>query len=137
MHLASIAALSAMPFGAAYAVAKAGLLALVRTQAVEWGPHGIRVNAIAAGSVRTPKNADYTPDESGRRCDVPLRRRGEPDDIAGAALFLLSDLANFVTGHTLVVDGGASVRPSFLDDDDLPVYVQSDELRARASTLNP
>jgi NAD(P)-dependent dehydrogenase (short-subunit alcohol dehydrogenase family) len=132
VHLASIAALSAMPFGAAYAVAKAGLLALMRTQAVEWGPRGIRVNAIAAGSVRTPKNAGYAgSDDAAGDAQVPLRRRGEPDDIAGAALFLVSDLAGFVTGHTLVVDGGASVRPSFLDDDDLPVFVRDTALRAR------
>jgi NAD(P)-dependent dehydrogenase (short-subunit alcohol dehydrogenase family) len=132
VHLASIAALSAMPFGAAYAVAKAGLLALMRTQAVEWGPHDIRVNAIAAGSVRTPKNAGYAGSDDPRGdAHVPLRRRGVPNDIAGAALFLLSDLAAFVTGHTLVVDGGASVRPSFLDDDDLPVFVRDAALRDR------
>jgi len=131
VHLASIAALSALPFGAAYAAAKAGMLALMRTQAVEWGPRRIRVNAIAAGSVRTPKNADYAPRDTIDDFSVPLRRRAEPDDIAGAAVFLLSDLASFVTGHTLVVDGGASVRPSFLDEHDLPVYVQSAELRAR------
>jgi 3-oxoacyl-[acyl-carrier protein] reductase len=131
VHLASIAALSALPFGAAYAAAKAGMLALMRTQAVEWGPRGIRVNAIAAGSVRTPKNAGYAPDDDGGDVTMPLRRRAEPDDIAGAALFLLSDLASFVTGHTLVVDGGASVRPSFLDEQGLPVYVQSPEVRAR------
>src|SRR5205823_6478672 len=130
--LASIAAVSALPFGAAYAAAKAGLLALTRTQAVEWGPHGVRVNAIAAGTVRTPKNAGYTGDDDPRDdASVPLRRRGVPDDVAGAALFLVSDLASFVTGHTLVVDGGASVRPAFLDDDDLPVFVRDATLRAR------
>jgi NAD(P)-dependent dehydrogenase (short-subunit alcohol dehydrogenase family) len=131
VHLASIAALSALPFGAGYAAAKAAMLALMRTQAVEWGPQRIRVNAIAAGSVRTPKNADYEPEHAAGEVAVPLRRRAEPDDIAGAALFLLSDLASFVTGHTLVVDGGASVRPSYLDEHDLPVYVQSAELRGR------
>jgi len=54
-----------------------------------------------------------------------------PEDIAGAVLYLLSDLAGFVTGHTLVVDGGSSVRPSFLDADDLPVFVHDADLRAR------
>jgi 3-oxoacyl-[acyl-carrier protein] reductase len=134
VHLASTAALSALPFGAAYAAAKAAMLALMRTQAVEWGPHDIRVNAIAAGSVRTPRNAGYRDDRNDAFA-VPLRRRAEPGDIAHAALFLLSDLASFVTGHTLVVDGGASVRPSFLDEADLPVYVQSAELRARLGRL--
>ena len=62
---------------------------------------------------------------------IPLRRRGVPDDIAGAVLYLLSDVAGFVTGHTLVVDGGSSARPSFLDDADLPVFVHDAGLRAR------
>jgi hypothetical protein len=54
-----------------------------------------------------------------------------PDDIAGAVLYLLSDVAGFVTGHTLVVDGGSSARPSFLDDTDLPVFVHDASLRSR------
>jgi len=135
VHLASIAGLSAMPFGAAYATAKAALLALTRTQAVEWGRHGIRVNAVAAGSVTTPKNARETASAGeGERTAhhvIPLQRRTTPDDIAGAVLYLCSDLARFVTGHTLVVDGGSSVRPSFLDDDDVPVFVTDQGLRAR------
>ena len=56
---------------------------------------------------------------------------GDTDDIAGAVLYLLSDLAGFVTGHTLVVDGGSSVLPSFLDADGLPVFVHDDALRTR------
>jgi 3-oxoacyl-[acyl-carrier protein] reductase len=130
VHLSSIAAFGALPFGAAYAMGKAGVLALMRTQAVEWGPHGIRVNAIAPGSVATPKNAGSAPGPTAD-ASIPLRRRAVADDIAGVALFLLSDLSGFVTGHTLVVDGGASVRPSFLDDADLPVFVADAGLRAR------
>ena len=130
VHIASIAALGALPYGAAYAVAKAGMLALMRTQAVEWGPRGVRVNAIAPGSVATPGADTYSPDASADH-RVPLRRRAEPDDIASAALYLLSDLSSFVTGHTLTVDGGASVRPAYLDDTDLPVFVQDSGLRPR------
>ena len=133
VHLASIAGLSAMPFVAGYAAAKAGVLALTRTMAVELGRHGVRVNAVAAGTIRTPKNRDEssevdTPEE---RAAIPLARRGLPADVAGAVLFLLSDLAAYVTGHTLVVDGGSSARPSFLGPDDLPVFVHDDTLRAR------
>jgi NAD(P)-dependent dehydrogenase (short-subunit alcohol dehydrogenase family) len=62
---------------------------------------------------------------------IPLGRRGTPDEIAGAALFLCSDLATFVTGHALVVDGGASVKPSFVDDENLPVFVRDPTMRAR------
>jgi len=133
VHLTSIAALSAMPFGATYAAAKAGMVALTRTAALELGPSGVRVNAVAAGSVRTPRNmkqssADDAPSE---RAAIPLGRRGLPDDIAGAVLFLLSGLSGFVSGQVLAVDGGSSARPSFLDDDNLPVFVRDPQLRAR------
>ena len=133
VHLASLAGISAMPFGAAYAAAKAGVLALTRTMALELGRHGVRVNAVAAGTVRTPKNrvtstAEDRPEE---RAAIPLGRRGAPADVAGAVLFLLSDLAAYVTGQALVVDGGSSVRPSYLGPDDLPVFVHDDALRAR------
>jgi len=133
VHITSIAALSAMPFGAAYAAAKAGLIALTRTAALELGPAGIRVNAVAAGSVRTPRNVTQSSpnDASAERAAIPLGRRGRPDDIARAVLFFLSELSGFVSGQVLAVDGGSSARPSFLDDDDLPVFVRDPELRAR------
>jgi NAD(P)-dependent dehydrogenase (short-subunit alcohol dehydrogenase family) len=124
--LSSISGVQAMPFGAPYAAAKAGILALVRTAALELGPHGIRVNAIAPGTIRAA-GSDTVEEQQA----IPLRRRGVPADIAGAALDLLSDVAGFVTGHTLVVDGGSSARPSFLGDDDLPVFVHDAGLRSR------
>ena len=133
VHIASISALAAMPFGAPYAAAKAGLLSLVRTAAVELGAAGVRVNAVAPGTVRTAKTerSGVSVDSPEEQSAVPLGRRGTPDDVAGVALFLLSDFAGFVTGQTLVVDGGSSVRPSFLDADDLPVFVHDAALRAR------
>ena len=86
--------------------------------------------AVAPGSVATPATDDPSPDAT-PDVAIPLRRRAEPDDVASAILYLLSDLASFVTGHTLMVDGGASVRPAYLDDTDLPVFVQDAELRPR------
>jgi len=131
--ISSISGTQAMPFGAPYAAAKAGILALVRTAALELGPLGVRVNAVAPGTIRTAHSEQGTPsvDTIEEQLAIPLRRRGTPGDIAGAVLYLLSDLAAFVTGHTLVVDGGSSARPSFLDAENVPVFVRSADLRAR------
>jgi 3-oxoacyl-[acyl-carrier protein] reductase len=133
VHIASVAGLSALPYGAGYSAAKAGMLALMRTAALELGSANIRVNAVAPGTVRTPVNAGQSgaEDTAEERSAIPLQRRGVPDDIANAVLFLLSDLASWITGQVLAVDGGSSTRPSFLDADNLPVFVHDDELRAR------
>lgn len=129
VYVASIVGLEAMPFGAPYAMAKAALLSLGRTQALEWGPSGLRVNAVAAGTIRTPRNTDSDGDLDRRT--LPLGRRGTPDDIARAALFLLSDLSEWITGQVIAVDGGASIKPAYLDDDGLPVFVNDAALRTR------
>jgi NAD(P)-dependent dehydrogenase (short-subunit alcohol dehydrogenase family) len=95
------------PLLGAYAAAKAGLEAFTRTAALEWGPAGIRVNAVAAGMIRTPRQG--MTDDGAAGSQIPLRRRGDARDIATAAVFLLSDVAGYVTGQTLHVDGGVGL----------------------------
>ena len=133
--LSSIAGLSSMPFGAPYSAAKAALMSLVRTAAIEWGSAGIRINAVAPGTVRTPRslknNPNPPPDTPAERAAVPLGRRGLADDIAGAVTFLMSDLAGWITGQVLSVDGGATARPPFIGEDNLPVFLHDDALRER------
>jgi 3-oxoacyl-[acyl-carrier protein] reductase len=105
--IASVDGQRASPMRGAYGAAKAGLISLVQTMAVEWAPHGIRVNAIAPGHIVTPRLYD-TPQrvEAYAQSLIPMRSRGETDDIGKAALFLGSDLARYITGTILDVDGG-------------------------------
>jgi NAD(P)-dependent dehydrogenase (short-subunit alcohol dehydrogenase family) len=96
-----------------YAASKAGLIALTRSMAIDYAKDGITVNAIAPGLILTEmskRNLDTKPWFRQVMYDAtPIRRMGTPEDIAGAALFLASDDASFVTGHVLTVDGGWSV----------------------------
>jgi NAD(P)-dependent dehydrogenase (short-subunit alcohol dehydrogenase family) len=97
----------------AYASSKAGLIGLTKHTAVEYGPHGIRVNAIAPGMHLTDIFAD--PDEMTKKViqmhidRTPLGRVGVPDDIKGVALWLASDASSFVTGQTIIQDGGMTL----------------------------
>jgi NAD(P)-dependent dehydrogenase (short-subunit alcohol dehydrogenase family) len=98
----------------AYGAAKAGLLALVKTAAEEWWPHGIRVNAVVPGTVRTPRIEDAWASGAIRKpAAEDQARMASPDDIANAAAFFVSDLARSVTGQTLIVDGGQTTRFPF------------------------
>ena len=100
-----------IPGTSAYAAAKSGLLGLMRTLAVEWGPHGIRVNTVAAGFIPTALTQDVqdTPARRQLLARIPLGRSGAPADVAAACLFLVSDAAAYISGETLTVDGGWSV----------------------------
>lgn len=103
----------AMPGDGVYPAAKHGLTGLMRSMAVEYGPHGITSNAIAPGWFATETNAAMAANEDLMpfvRQRIPVQRWARADEIAGAALFLASDAASFVNGHVLVVDGGMTVR---------------------------
>ncbi len=96
----------------AYALAKAGVAQLARNLAVEWGPRNVRVNAISPGFIRTALSAPLIADAAfmqRRMAMTPLRRPGEVDEVAGAALFLAAPAGAFVTGQNLVVDGGTLI----------------------------
>ncbi|MBS0579783.1 MAG: SDR family oxidoreductase [Proteobacteria bacterium] len=96
----------------AYCISKAADMQLARNLAVEWGPHNVRVNCIAPGVIRTHFSralwADPARAEAVAR-SYPLRRLGEPEDVAGVAVLLGSRAGNFITGHTIVVDGGGTI----------------------------
>lgn len=92
-----------------YVTSKAALIGLTRSLAREWGPDGVRVNAVAPGAIRTPDEAFYGSEEELEGVLFPLQslpRRGEPADVANAVDFLLSAESDFITGQVLVVDGG-------------------------------
>jgi 2-deoxy-D-gluconate 3-dehydrogenase len=93
----------------AYAASKGGVAQLTKALANEWAKHQINVNAIAPGYMRTTNTAALQDDETRNRLileRIPAGRRGEPCDIAGAAIFLSSPASDYVNGHVLVVDGG-------------------------------
>jgi NAD(P)-dependent dehydrogenase (short-subunit alcohol dehydrogenase family) len=109
--IASMAASHPSPFGA-YSASKAALLMIVEQLAREWGPDGVRVNAVSPGMVMTPMSPAAHDDDlrRSREASIPLRRMAEPDDVAAAVQFLLSDAAAYITGENLAVDGGVRAR---------------------------
>lgn len=114
VNLSSQAGLVALPTEAIYCASKAAVSHLTRCLAVEWGGYGINVNAIAPTFIRTPGTADALADEA-FQTDVieriaALHRVGEPVDVSGAVLYLASPASSLVTGTTLVVDGGWTIR---------------------------
>lgn len=110
--VASVSGITSAPRHAAYGAAKAGLMSLIRTAAVEFGPKGVRTNGVAPGVVWTPRVSGYLGErgEKTNADNTPLRRVAQPADIAAALLFLTSDLSAYVNGQVLVVDGGVSAK---------------------------
>ena len=117
VNIASVSAIRPSPGTAAYGAAKAGLLNLTQSLAQEWGPDAIRVNAIIAGLMQTETAGQTYGDAEAQAAvgrSMPLQRMGTGDDLAGTILWLCSDLAAWVSGARINVDGGGE-RPYFLD----------------------
>jgi NAD(P)-dependent dehydrogenase (short-subunit alcohol dehydrogenase family) len=112
VNISSIAAENPSVTTGSYSAAKAAVLSLTRQIAVDWGPLGIRSNAISpgliSGTTMTSAADEHSETASGREQIVPLRRTGHPSDIADTAVFLLSDLSRYVNGQQILVDGGLS-----------------------------
>jgi len=112
--VSSINAMASSPLRAPYGVAKAGLDSLVRTIAIEAAPAGVRVNSVRPGATATPRRRHLVEGDLGElyRREIPLGRVAEPIDVANAVVFLASDLARHITGASLVIDGGSTIRYS-------------------------
>jgi NAD(P)-dependent dehydrogenase (short-subunit alcohol dehydrogenase family) len=110
--VSSIGGLRGSPVLGAYCITKAADFQLARNLAVEYGPHNVRVNCIAPGLIKTDFARKLWEDKErlkAREAQTPLRRIGEPDEIAGAAVFLASAAGSFVTGQNIVIDGGVTI----------------------------
>ena len=117
VSIASMTSFTGQPERAAYIASKHAVLGLTRALANDWGPLGIRVNAVSPGYIRTDLTSDLIErgvlDVDAIEGRAPLRRFGQPSDVVGAVKFLLSDEAGYATGQALVVDGGWTVNGYF------------------------
>ncbi len=134
VSISSISGMNTAPFHIAYGTAKAAVVAMTRTMALELATHGIRVNAVAPGVTETAASQTYVdPDPERDRTAIAMGRRGTPEEQAGAILFLLSDLSSYVTGQTLLVDGGLDLKWSHLAADHTSLFLKDKAFRAEIS----
>ncbi|MCK0092510.1 SDR family oxidoreductase [Rhodococcus sp. HNM0563] len=131
VSISSISGMNTAPFHIAYGTAKAALVAATRTMAVELATDNIRVNAIAPGVTATPASGTYVDADPERdRQAIAMGRRGTPEEQAGAILFLLSDLSGYVTGQTMLVDGGLNLKWTHMGADHTSLFLKDETFRA-------
>ena len=131
VSVSSISGMNTAPYHVAYGTAKAAVVAATRTMAVELAADNIRVNAVAPGVTETPASGTYVDEDPDRdRRAIAMGRRGRPEEQAGAILFLLSDLSTYITGQTLLVDGGLNLRWTHLGGDNTSLFLKDDNFRA-------
>ncbi len=109
INISSIAGLSGYASSAPYSASKAGVISLTKTLAAEWGKHNVIVNAVCPGVFATDMTDDYLKDEQFQqmiKSNVPLERHAEPDELIGTIVYLASNASDYMTGHSLVIDGG-------------------------------
>ena len=130
VSISSISGMNTAPFHIAYGTAKAAVAAMTRTMAVELATDNIRVNAVAPGVTETAASRTYTDADPDRdRLAIAMGRRGRPEEQAGAILFLLSDLSSYLTGQTLLVDGGLNLKWTHLGADNTSLFLKDDNFR--------
>ncbi len=127
--ISSITGVGNMPYNIGYGAAKAAVLSVVRTLALELAASNIRVNAVAPGAMASPASM-LPPDPVLERRAIPMGRKGDMEEIAGTVLFLLSDVAGYMTGQCLGVDGGISLKWSHLGEDNTPVLITNEDFIA-------
>ncbi len=130
VSVSSISGMNTAPYHVAYGTAKAAIVAATRTMAAELAPEGIRVNAVAPGVTETAASATYVDADPERdQRAIAMGRRGTPEEQAGAILFLLSDLSSYITGQTILVDGGLNLRWTHLGGDNTSLFLKDESFR--------
>jgi NAD(P)-dependent dehydrogenase (short-subunit alcohol dehydrogenase family) len=131
VSVSSISGMNSAPFHLAYGAAKAAIVAVTRTLAVELAQENIRVNAIAPGTTLTPGASAYIDEDPERdRRAVAMGRRAHADEQAGTILFFLSDLSTYITGQTVLVDGGLNLKWTHLGADNTSLFLKDENFRA-------
>lgn len=130
VSVSSISGMNSAPYHLAYGTAKAAIVAVTRTLAVELALDNIRVNTIAPGTTLTPGASAYIDDDAERdRQAIAMGRRAHADEQAGAILFFLSDLSSYITGQTLLVDGGLNLKWTHLGADNTSLFLKDESFR--------